>query len=206
MICMLFCSDKLPLRDHDYLKLQFLGAKDAWLGCPDSNKICDLRTCPSNNHNYRYFDSRCWGEDFQITGECISYTSIKSGQRIRLQYLREHNTWLGCPSNKKCNKRTCPGTTSQGGNIAINRYWGEMFRIYARGRTNGETIYNGDVVMLYYPPNGRYVSIQGKNFGDDTSLDFCPGMAPPAYLSYGISSKSAFHIYRKPRTRYVVSY
>ena len=193
---MLFCSDQLPLRDQDYLKLQFLGAKDAWLGCPDS--ICDLRTCPSSNDNYRHFDNRCWGEEFQIIGEGTLKASIKSGQRIRLRYPRESNTWMGCPSNKNCDKRTCPGTTSQGGNFANNRCYGEIFIIFARGRTNGETIYNGDVVMLYYPPNGRYVSIQGKNFGDDTSLDFCPGMVPPAYLSYGICSKNVFRIYRKP--------
>ena len=195
---MLFCLDQLPLRDHDYLKLQFLGAKDAWLGCPDSNKICDLRTCPSSNENYRHFDNRCWGEDFQIIGEGISNTSIKSGQRIRLRYLNERNTWMGCPLNKYCDKRTCPGTTSQGGNFANNRCWGEIFIIFARGRTNGQIIYNGDLVMLYYQHNGRYVSIQGKNFGDDTSLDFCPGMVPPAYLSYGICSKNVFRIYRKP--------
>ena len=196
---MLFCLDQLPLRDHDYLKLQFLGARDAWLGCPDGNKICDLRTCPSRNQNYRYFDNRCWGEDFQIIGEGTSLKPIKSGQRIRLRYLREHNSWFGCPSDKMyCDKRTCPGTTSEGSNFANNRCWGEIFIIYARGKASGQTIYNGDVVMLYYQRNGRYVSIQGKNKGDDTSLDFCPGMVPPAYLSYGICSKNAFRIYRKP--------
>ena len=52
------------------------------------------------------------------------------------------------------------------------------------------------MVMLYY--GGRYVSIQGQNDGDDTSLNFCPGVTPPAYLSYGICSKNAFRIYRRP--------
>ena len=193
---MLFCLDQLPLRDHDYLKLRFLGAKDAWLGCPAS--ICDLRTCPSRNHNYRYFDNRCWGENFLIISEGTSYTPVKSGQRIRLRYLREHNSWMGCPSNVNCAKRTCPGTTSQGGNFANNRCYGEIFIIYARGRTNGQTIYNADLVMLYYQQKGRYVSIQGQNEGDDTSLDFCPKMVPPTYFSYGICFKNVFQIYRKP--------
>ena len=70
-----------------------------------------------------------------------------------------------------------------------------MFRIYARGKANGQTVYNGDVVMLYYEHNRRYVSIQGQDEGDDTSLDFCPGEVPPAYLSYGVCSKNAFRIY-----------
>ena len=26
-----------------------LGTRNAWLGCPDSNGICDLCTCPSTN-------------------------------------------------------------------------------------------------------------------------------------------------------------
>ena len=52
--------------------------------------------------------------------------------------------------------------------------------------------------MLYYVRDGRYVSIQGQYEGDDTSLNFCPGVTPPAYLSYGICSKNTFRIYRKP--------
>jgi len=186
----------LQLRDHDYLKLQFLGAKSAWLGCPAD--ICDLRTCPSSNGNYRYFDGRCWGEDFQIIGEGTTHNPIKSGQRIRLRYLREHNAWMGCSLNNRCDKRPCPGTTAQGGDFTNDRCWGEIFRIYARGRKNGEVIYNGDVVMLYYARDGKYVSIQGQNEDDDTSLNFYPGVAPPAYLSYGICSKNAFRVYRKP--------
>ena len=166
MICMLFCLAELPLRDHDRLRLQFLGAKDAWLGCPDSNKICDLQTCPSHDDSYSYVYRRCSGESFQIIGEGTSYASIKSGQRIRLCYPHECNTWMGCPSNTNCDKSTCPGTTSEGGNFA--RCIGDSFRIYGRGKTNGETIYNGDLVILYYPNHDRYVSIQGKNKGDDT--------------------------------------
>ena len=52
--------------------------------------------------------------------------------------------------------------------------------------------------MLYYDHTGRYVCIQGDYEGDDTSLDFCPGIAPPTYLSYAICSRNAFRIYRKP--------
>ena len=193
----LFHAGALTLRDHDYLRLQFLGARNAWLGCADSNGICDLRTCPSRNYNYRKFGT-CWGEEFQIISDGTHGSAVKSGQQIRLRYLREHNSWMGCPSNNRCSKKTCPGTTAQGGDFKNNRCWGEIFRIYARGRANGQTIYNGDVVMLYYVRDGRYVSIQGQYEGDDTSLNFCPGVAPPAYLSYGICSKNTFRIYRKP--------
>ena len=191
MICMLFCSDELPLRDHDQIRLQFLGAKDAWLGC--SFGFCGLQICPSYGDNNLPFDDRCTGETYQIIGEGTSLASITSGQRIRLRYLQEPNTWMGCPENRYCDTRTCPGTTSEGGNFA--RCHGEIFKIYARGRTN-ETIYNGDVVMLYYPYKDKYVSIRGELIGSYTALDFCPGMPPPAYLSYGICSKNAFRIHR----------
>ena len=186
------------LRDHDYLKLQFLGAKNAWLGCHDHgpSTLCILATCPSISHNYRNFEY-CWGENFQIIGEGAIHNSIKSGQRIRLRYLNEQNTWMGCSLNNRCDKRTCSGTTSQGSNFN-DGCWGNIFRIYARGRKNGQTIYNGDVIVLYYVHGGRYVSIQGQYNQDRTSLDFCPGVAPPAYLSYGICSKNVFRIYRKP--------
>ena len=184
----------VQLRDHDYLKLQFLGAKNAWLGCHGPSNLCVLATCPSINQNYHNFD-RCWGENFQIIGEGAIHHVIKSGQRIRLHYPNEHKTWMDCHYNY-CRKSTCPGTTSQGSNF--NRCGGEMFRIYARGKTTGQTIYNGDVVMLLCFYNGRYVSIQGQYNEDPTTLDFCPGVSPPAYLSYGICSNNVFRIYRKP--------
>ena len=188
----------MQLRDHDYLKLQFLGAKDAWLGCHDHgpSTLCILTNCPSiyYNRNFEY----CWGENFQIIGEGVIHHSIKSGQKIRLRYLNEHNTWMGCPYNNTCDKRTCPGTSAQGSDFRNTRCWGEDFTIYARGRTNGQIIYNGDVVMLYYQYEGRYVSIQGQYNEDPTSLNFCPGVAPPPYLSYGICSNNAFRIHKKP--------
>ena len=39
------------------------------------------------------------------------------------------------------------------------------------GKANGQLLYNGDVVMLYYDHNKKYVSIVN---GDDTSLNFVP--------------------------------
>ena len=170
-----------------------MGAGNFWLGCPAS--VCDLRNCPSRNNNYANF-GLCSGEQFQIIGEGTQGNPIKSGQRIRLRYVHAHNTWMSCSINNHCDKRTCPGTTIQASNFG--RCWGEIFRIYARGRTNGQTIYNGDVVILYYIHSGKYITIQGQNYGNDTSLNFCPGVTPPAYLSYGICSKNAFRIYRKP--------
>ena len=193
---MLFCLDELPVTDQDYIRLQFLGARNAWLGCP--NRICDLRRCSSQNDSYFYMSRRCLEEKFQIIGEGGSYASIISGQRIRLRYPHEPNTWMSCASTTYCNKSTCPGTTSEGGIFGNIRCYGEIFIIHSRGKTFGQTINNGDLVMLNYPYNGTYISIQRKTTGTDTSLDFCPGMAPPAYLSYAMCSKNVFRIYKQP--------
>ena len=63
----------------------------------------------------------------------------------------------------------------------------------------GKLIHNGDVVMFsYYEYGSKYVTIQEETSGADTNLNFCPGVTPPPYLSYGICSKNAFRIYRKP--------
>ena len=180
-----------PLRDHDYLRLQFLGVRDAWLSCQDST--CGWTKCPSGDSAYLWYDNiHCCFSFFQIIGEGTSNAKIKSGQRIRLRWAHEPNTWMGCTSNTKCKKRSCPGTTSEGGNFT--KCHSEIFRIYSRS----STIKNGDLVMLYYPNNDKYVSIEGENYEADTSLNFCPGMTPPAYLSYAICSKNVFRIHRKP--------
>ena len=60
------------LKDHDYLMLQFLGTKGAWLGCAGS--ACGLATCPSYNDYYHFFDGRCYGEELQIIGEGIYHS------------------------------------------------------------------------------------------------------------------------------------
>ena len=190
----LFYSGRQQLKDRDFLRLQSVATRNAWLGCPHT--VCDLRRCPSMNHNYRDFN-KCSGEVFQIIGEGDS-PIITSGRLIRLKYIDDHNTWMGCPTKKYCSKKRCPGSELEAKNFA--KCGGEMFRIYARGKTLGQAIHNGDVVMLHFENDGRYVSINGQNEGDDTSIDFCPGRPPPAYLSYGICSKNAFRIYKKPPT------
>ena len=169
-----------------------MGVKDGWLSCLDSK--CDLRSCSVTK--YQYFDGQCHGEEFQIISNDTNYSTIKSGQEIRLRYLHELRTWMTCSGNTHCSKTTCPGTSAQGSDF--NRCKGDLFRIYAQGKTNGEVIYNGDVVMLYYIRFGKYVYIRGEYNGDDTSLSFCPGTAPPAYLSFGLCSKTVFRIYQKP--------
>ena len=176
------------------MRLELIGAK-GYLGCPFD--VCDLRTCPIGHHkNFAI----CTGEGFQIIGE--GGGSIKSGQRVRFRFVREGNTWLGCPLNY-CDKRLCPGEINSVRARNFDTCWGEVFRIYACGRNNGHRIQNGDLVMIYFPehPHGKgkgYISIQGSSEGADTSLSLCPGNNSLTPLRYSLCSNNVFRIHRKP--------
>lgn len=167
-----------------------------YLGCPYD--VCDLKTCPLRH--YKNFET-CYGEGFQIIGE--GGGSIKSGQRVRFRYVNEGN-WLGCPHNNRCDKRSCPGAITSAAANNFDTCWGERFVIYARDRSSGEQIQNGDIVMIYFQgkeSEGKpgYISIQKSYVGADTSLSLCPGKnVVPTYFSYSRCTTSVFRIHRKP--------
>ena len=114
-----------------------------------------------------------------------------------LKYPRSDDKWMGCKDNHRCYKSRCPGSIYEA-RTRFSKCTGENLNIYAQGRSDGETIYNGDVVMLYVGTHKGYVSMPGRFDGDDTKVDFCPGIAPPSYLSYAMCSKYTFRVYRKP--------
>ena len=180
-----------PIQHHDYVRLEFKGiGASGWLSCSDD--VCDLRSCPYYNH-YIKSHNACNGELFQIVVE--NGGTVESGERLR--FFIGTNKWLGCPARTHCDKRPCPGTLSRGANLNI--CGGEIFRIYARGRANGETVLNGDLVMISFPvfsSNVKYISIQGYNESSDTSMDYCPGKIPPSYDDYTTCSNNVFRIYK----------
>lgn len=180
--------DLSPLYNEDILRLDFIGS-NGWLGCPHG--ACDLRLCPTyNKGRFKDFND-CKGEVFQIVAEGGKH--VRSGYRVRIRYIYEGNQWIGCPHNNRCDKRSCPGTNLQA--LNFTRCESEIFRIFARGRYKGDNIHNGDLVMLQYGTN--FISIQGTNEGDDTSLTNCPGTPPPTYFDYSRCPKNVFRIYKK---------
>ena len=165
-----------------------------WLGYPDS--VYDLRSCPYSGNNIENFNS-CHGELFRIVVEYGG--SVQFGDCVRFQFATWGNWWMECANNNRCDKRNCPGSLAQATSFSI--CGGEIFEIHARGRSYGETIKNGDLVMIYsteYSEHDKYISIQGSTEGSDTSMNSCPGSTPPAYFSYSFCSNNVFHIYRKP--------
>ena len=169
--------------------MEFKGVgASGWLSCSDD--VCDLRSCPYNGHYIKSLTA-CKGELFRILVE--NGGTVESGEKVR--FFIETRKWLGCPLNDRCDKKTCPGTFSQG--AKFNRCGGEDFRIYARGRTNGETVLNGDLVMIHLPAFGsKYISIQGYNESSDTSMNYCPGKVPPSYDDFTTCSNNVFRIYK----------
>ena len=157
--------------------------------------MCDLRSCPYNGHYIKSLTA-CKGELFRIVVE--NGGTVESGEQLR--FFLETRKWLGCPARTYCDKRGCPGTFSQGTKFQLQvskRCSGENFRIYARGRTNGETVLNGDLVMIHLPGYGsKYISIQGYNESSDTSMDYCPGKVPPSYDDFTTCSNNVFRIYK----------
>ena len=193
LFSLVIASNANYLRDSDHLRLRFLGVPDMWLGC--SFSVCDMRDCPTDSGRPWDFN-RCTGEVFQIFGQGgYPGSVIRSGQHIMLKWPRAHNNWIGCKNNHRCYKTTCPGSITQARG-RFSRCDGENFTIYARGKSDGDTIYDEDVVMLYVNVHRGYVSIQGRFDGDDTSVNFCPGLAPPTRLRFDICPKNTFQIYR----------
>ena len=62
------------------------------------------------------------------------------------------NKWLGYPWYNNFDKRPCPRTLSQGANLCTE----DTFRIYACEKGLGNSILNGDLVMIYLPHHGFY--------------------------------------------------
>ena len=170
------------------MEFKGIGAS-GWLSCSDD--VCDLRSCPYYDHYIKSLNT-CKGELFRIVVE--NSGTVESGEHVR--FFIGNNQWLGCPWDYRCDKKPCPGKFSAAADF--KRCAGENFIIYARGKENGETILNGDLVILYLPGyyGGKYVSIQGYNETSDTSMNYCPGKVPPSYDDYTTCSNNVFRIYK----------
>ena len=124
----------------------------------------------------------CWGEVFQIfrkkAGNGHGY--VRVGDTVGI-YYRRSKTWFGC-AGRYCGWAGCPGkpTYAHGFNKPAkwNQCWGEVFKIYARGRSVGSIIRPNDSIMLYYPREKKFVGQVGNHPDKRT----CPGpkLPPPA--------------------------
>ena len=122
--------------------------------------------------------NRCWGEVFKIYRR-KGRGRVKVGDYIAISYPREIGKWLGC-AGRLCGKAGCPGHScnSRSGFSSPrkwNQCWGEVFKMYARGKRVGAPIYSHDHVMLYYVRGRDWVGLVGRH----PDHRGCPGKRLP---------------------------
>ena len=93
----------------------------------------------------------CWAEVFEIYG-LYGGGNICTGDFVGIYYPREQNwfsMWEGYGRKSDCPGRPNMRHGFEGENHHI-KCWGEVFRVYAKGKRNGVRIKDGDTLAFYY--------------------------------------------------------
>jgi len=176
------CDLHTAIRQGSTVAFQPLYNKRYWLGCSHNPCRDGTQSCPGlfmegNDWN------RCAGEVFQIY-RASGPGTVKVGDRVGIYYPHQRGRWLGC-AGTNCVRATCPGTptTLHGFQNSHNwvRCYGEVFKIYARGKGIGSDITAHDAVMLFYPRTQSWVKLDTTYVVKHT----CPGrVLPPSPDKY----------------------
>ena len=125
--------------------------------------------------------NNCQGEVFKIHRE-KGRGKVKVGDTIAISYSREIGKWFSC-AGRLCGKATCPGHScnSRSGFSSPHKWnqcGGEVFKMYARGKRVGASIYSRDHVILYYVSGRDWVGLVGRH----PDHRGCPGkhLPPPS--------------------------
>ena len=179
------------------IALQPLYDKRYWLGCTGST--CGKEACP-NLYMEGADWSNCQGQVFKIYHICGS-GEIKAGDAVGIYYPKEQN-WFGCSeaSQSNCLKAGCPGQPTTLYGFASLENWfncyGEVFAIYARGKSLGEPIMAHDHVVLYYIRGANYVRLGTHQVPADHAT--CPGtVRPPPDERYDVCWGEIFEIWKQ---------
>ena len=142
----------LRVKMHSYL----------WMDCATRNDHrCVWSSCPS-----LYFESsdihRCYNLFFRIYRH-RGRGPLRNGDIVGL-HNPKRNQWLGCCA-RECRRSSCPGNVNFAYGFQSQEKWvrcyGEVFRIYARGRRMGEYIMSQDQVALYFLQKGSWLYSHG---------------------------------------------
>ena len=181
---------------EDIIALQTVYYKRNWLGC--SPNPCTSAMCPGiYMEGQNWYD--CFGEVFQIY-RMYGVGDIHVGDVVGIYYPYESGKWFGC-GDGICGKATCPGTpdSNTGFSDSDDWYdcWGEVFKIYARGKQLGATIVSHDHIMLFHVFSEDWVGL----ITDKADLRTCPGsIRPPLPDKYDQCWGEVFEIWKKSRT------
>ena len=156
---------------------------------------CRRATCPR-----LYLEgadwNNCWGEVFRIF-RFSGPGRVRAGEVVAIYYPRETGRWFGC-AGINCGKATCPGTPTLAYGMQNRdkwfQCWGEVFKIYARGRPLGATIYSHDDIMLFYLQQRKWVGLVGAY----TDKRTCPGtVRPPPPSRYDVCWGEVFELWER---------
>ena len=145
----------------------------------------------------------CWGEVFQIY-RASGPGRVRVGDLVGIHFPGRSTSgrqlWLGC-NWLSCYTASCPGQPTTAHGFATQehwyRCWGEVFKIYAKGKSDGAIINDRDDIMLYYLQEQLWVA-QGDG---DTKKFPCPGSTrPPPLSKYDFCPWETFTIWKKPST------
>jgi len=175
--------------------LQPLYNKRFWLSCSVQPCQGGTKACPGlfmEGGDWTY----CFGEVFRIY-RASGPGTVRVGDVVGIYYPHEPGKWMGC-GGSNCVKSTCPGTptTAYGFHNSENwfRCYGEVFKIYARGKSLGSAITAHDIVMLFYIQAQNWITISTSYVGHHT----CPGtVRPPPSNKYEQCFGAVMEIWRQ---------
>jgi hypothetical protein len=159
-----------------------------WLGCWPKHK-CEAAGCPGLI--FPADKQTCVGEIFRIYKRKGS-GNIQVGDEIGLYYITA-DEWVSA-WDFNGGVSGCPGSPSYifGLDIASDECQGEIFRVYALGKSVGEDVRNNDFIMLNYKHGGHeWLSLWGGSSRKST----CPGGSyPPLANKYQNCQGEAFQV------------
>ena len=177
------------------IALQLLYDKRNYLGC-SPYLWCVRAGCPKLFIEGNDWE-RCSGEVFRIYRK-EGPGPVRVGDTVGIYYT-PRGRWFGC-SGPFCQARAgCPGIPTQSHGFNNPHLWlrcsGEVFEIYARGKSVGSLISPHDTVMLRFVRDNKWVGLVNKH---PEKLS-CPGATrPPPPDKYEACWGSVFELWVRP--------
>ena len=141
--------------------------------------------------------TNCAGEVFKIY-RASGTGAVRVGDLVGIYYPLESGRWLDCSSDN-CAKGTCPGTPTTAHGFATHEHWftcwQSVFKIYAKGKSNGAIINEYDDISIYYLQDSQWVAL---GYDQNTVKLPCLGTTrPPVLNSYDHCAFETFTIWKR---------
>ena len=175
------------------ITIQIVHNKRLHVGCYGGN--CGGATCPG-----LYFSpwdyGRCRGEVFQVY-RAAGPGAVRVGDDVGF-YYPERRQWISAVRSQT-NLAPCPGVPRNSRHRLNTSCWGEVFKIYARGKRVGQPIGESDSVMIYYPRSRGFLQYPHSNgLRDGLVRSTCPGRyKPPSLRAYDRCFQYVFEIHQR---------